>query len=76
MGNTHHNFIKSQNDIVKENIFKYDMTLHKLVHNDSNILYSEKHMEHDVDNDIRLINNITNSDKNLLHIINKNILTS
>lgn len=76
MGNTHYNFIKSQNDITKENIIKYDMTLHKLVHNDSNILYSEKHIEQDIDNNITLINNITNSNKNLLYITNKNILTS
>ena len=60
----------------KENIIRYDITLHKLVHNDEIILNSEKNMEKHVDYDIALISNITNCDNNIIKLVsqyNKNL---
>tara|TARA_B110001450_G_scaffold251404_1_gene271488 strand:+ start:5135 stop:5380 length:246 start_codon:yes stop_codon:yes gene_type:complete len=66
MGNIENKLEHNRVNIEKEDIIRYDMTLHKLIHNDTNILHCEKEIEKKVDNDIRLVSNITDSNKVLM----------
>lgn len=52
----------------KDNIIKYDITLHKLIDNNKAILNSIKNMEKYIDNDMVLISTITNDDKSIMNL--------
>lgn len=68
MGNYLDTVKQHDSSIIKENIIRYDITLHKLINNDKHILNSEKNMEKHVDNDIALITNITDCNKNIMEL--------
>lgn len=71
MGNIESHFLYSHKYKIDEDILRYKISIHKLVNNDKKILYHEEHLEKNLENDLHIITNITDIDKNIMAITYK-----